>query len=186
MNEKIDRRAKMTKNFLKNSLIELMKKKSIFSVTVKEVCENADVNRSTFYKHYKSVGDLYEEILNDITEDVSYIVKCSEKEGTLYSSRFVESILNYVEKKKDIFLVVLSDKGNTDFGEFVVRNTDKIIAGREYSELSKYCVYFITAGMSSIIWKWLSDENRASAHSLALLISNLLNNGIKRAYLFSR
>ena len=43
------------------ALIALLEKKDLEYITVKEICEEADVNRSTFYLHYETVGDLVDE-----------------------------------------------------------------------------------------------------------------------------
>ena len=62
----LDRRARMTREILKQSLIELMKNKPIHDISIKKICETADINRSTFYHHYDSQFDLFNDILNDI------------------------------------------------------------------------------------------------------------------------
>ena len=43
------------------ALIALMEKKSFESITIKELCEKADVNRSTFYSHYQNLNELLDE-----------------------------------------------------------------------------------------------------------------------------
>ena len=55
--KKKDRRVKYTKKALKNSLIDSLKEKTIEKITVKELCEKADVNRGTFYSHYSDQFD---------------------------------------------------------------------------------------------------------------------------------
>ncbi|WP_306663957.1 TetR/AcrR family transcriptional regulator [Robertmurraya korlensis] len=65
MNSKLDRRKRYTKMVLKESLMNLLKQKPISSITIKEVCELADINRSTFYAHY---SDQYE-LLYSIEEE---------------------------------------------------------------------------------------------------------------------
>ena len=52
-----DRRVKYTKMVLKNSLIKLMQEKPISRITIKAICEDADVNRSTYYSHYQDQFD---------------------------------------------------------------------------------------------------------------------------------
>ena len=51
--ERSDRRVRYTKTVLKQSLLELMKDRPIGKITVTEICRLADVNRNTFYAHYK-------------------------------------------------------------------------------------------------------------------------------------
>ena len=54
----IDRRVKKTKKQLRLALMHLMTQKSAKSISVRELAEQADINRSTFYIHYKDVNDL--------------------------------------------------------------------------------------------------------------------------------
>ena len=49
---KTDARVKYTKMVLKKALLELMQHKPVNKITVKEICERAELNRATFYAHY--------------------------------------------------------------------------------------------------------------------------------------
>ena len=51
------------------ALISLLKKKSFDYITVSEICETAGVNRSTFYLHYETVGDLLDETVRYLLND---------------------------------------------------------------------------------------------------------------------
>lgn len=57
-----DRRVKYTKMILRQSLIEVLKEKPISRLTIKELCERADINRATFYSHYSDQFDLLKQI----------------------------------------------------------------------------------------------------------------------------
>ena len=70
-----DRRIKMTKRILKDALIDLMRTKHINEISIKKICETADVNRSTFYHHYQSPEELYDDIINDISK-LAGVRKC--------------------------------------------------------------------------------------------------------------
>ncbi len=61
-NTKDDRRVKYTKMVLKESFIKLLEKKDISQITIKEICEDADINRATFYAHYNDQFDLMHKI----------------------------------------------------------------------------------------------------------------------------
>ena len=70
MNKRLDRRKQYTRMVLKESLMDLMKEKPISSVTVKELCERADINRSTFYTHYADQFALVEQIEDELIQDL--------------------------------------------------------------------------------------------------------------------
>ena len=64
------RRVRMTKRMLKDALMELMEKQPLAAISVTELCDLADVNRSTFYSYYNDMIELLEEIQQDIVEKI--------------------------------------------------------------------------------------------------------------------
>lgn len=178
------RRVKMTKILLKESLIELMKEKPIHSISIKDICSGADINRSTFYRHYETQYDLYDDIIQDLSDDIGAIFEKIKEDG--YSTgEFLTKILEYIEGKREIFLVVLSDKGNIRVGEAYTRIIEKFIDQENVSELASYVINFIAAGMTSFLWTWLSKEERRSAADVAMLMTTLIRHGLGRAIDFS-
>ena len=57
-----DRRVKRTKTLLQTTLVELMLEKEVSQISVKELTQRADVNRSTFYLHYLDIYDMLEQM----------------------------------------------------------------------------------------------------------------------------
>ena len=64
-----DIRVKRTKKLIKNGLIELSKTKSITKITVKELTDHIEINRGTFYLHYKDIFELIEAIENELYDE---------------------------------------------------------------------------------------------------------------------
>ena len=63
---KKDLRIELTKKMVKNSLLELLERHKSYDISVKELCDNAGINRSTFYRHYDNIADVLDEIYKDI------------------------------------------------------------------------------------------------------------------------
>lgn len=180
-----NRRVKLTKKLLKDALIDIMRQKNIGAVTVKELCEKADMNRSTFYNHYETVNDLYNDVIADVCADLAALKRKAEEKDAVRSHRFVESVLEYFLKNRELFLVLLSDRGQIGIGEAITNMTEAFIDRENASGFSRYCTQFIIAGMSSLVWMWLNDDDALPAHDMALLINMLLNNGMKKAMVWS-
>ena len=66
MNTKNNSRSRKTRERLKEALLRLLARRDILDVTVSRLCQEAGVNRSTFYSHYDSIGDLMEELEQEI------------------------------------------------------------------------------------------------------------------------
>ena len=62
MEKKDNRKVRYTKMVTRDSLMELMKTRSILNIAVKDICDLADISRSTFYDHYKDQFDLLRQI----------------------------------------------------------------------------------------------------------------------------
>ena len=60
--EKTDRRIRRTKKAIKEALIEVLKKKNVENVTIKELADKADITRATFYQYYRDPADTLEQL----------------------------------------------------------------------------------------------------------------------------
>ena len=76
----MDKRIEKTKQAIKSAFMELRAKKSLEKITVKELCELAYINKSTFYSHYEDIYalsdameyDMVLEIISSIPRDLDY------------------------------------------------------------------------------------------------------------------
>lgn len=69
-----DRRVRKTKKAIRDVFCELTKERKLNEITVKELCAKADINKSTFYLHYRDIYDLADSIQNILIEDVCSII----------------------------------------------------------------------------------------------------------------
>ena len=69
MEKKTDRRVLRTRKMLLEGLTDLLKEKDIKDISVKELADYADINRCTFYLHYKDVYDMLEKIEIEFVDD---------------------------------------------------------------------------------------------------------------------
>ena len=74
MPKTMDRRIRKTRAQLRQGLAELLKEKSLKEITVKELVEKVDINRSTFYLHYADIYDMMEKIENELTGDIEDLI----------------------------------------------------------------------------------------------------------------
>ena len=92
MAEKVDRRVRKTKAQLRAGLARLMQKKSIKEITVKELVEEVDINRSTFYLHYTDIYQMLESIESRIWwQTILWILLIIRRARILLLSRYLRS-----------------------------------------------------------------------------------------------
>lgn len=64
------RRTTRTRGYLVDALVDLLGEKSIYKVQVRELCQRAQMNRSTFYKHYENVEAFVEAVVEGFLEEM--------------------------------------------------------------------------------------------------------------------
>lgn len=181
MSNSEDRRVKMTKIILKNALIEIMRTKPIHEISIKKICEVADINRSTFYHHYSTPYELYDDIINDVSDDINAILE-NHRECSTSLTEYLTELLTYADKKRDFFLVILSDKGNIGIGEKLTTIVSKFIGLNNNTELMMYCTQFLSAGLINILWLWLNNENKLPPERIAEVIATIMMQGVKSVF----
>lgn len=182
-----DRRIRKTKDVLKKSLIALMGEKSINSITVKELCEKADINRGTFYLHYKDVFHMLEEIEKELYEEFQDMILSHEiSPDKIETKPILEDIFTFIAQNSDFCMVVLCERGDMVFVKKIV----SIIYEKGYSDWSnifkkndkdlfdKY-YSFILYGAIGLIDYWLKNGLKESPEYMAMLTENIILNGIK-------
>lgn len=86
MNTSDNRRVQYTKRVLKESFLELLLKKPAGQITVTEICQGADVNRTTFYMHYDDVYDLKRKIEDAFFDELVASIDQYFRNGAEYAS----------------------------------------------------------------------------------------------------
>lgn len=159
--------AKMDQAFL-----TLLGKKDFAYITVKEICEAAGVNRSTFYLHYETIGDLLSESVEYMNEHfLAYMKKdqaaftdklrhCSMEELYLVTPEYLTTYLNYIKEYQRLFRTALENP--------VALRLENSYAGLEKHVLRpilerygvpeqdrSYMMTFYIHGLMAIITEWL-------------------------------
>lgn len=160
---KEDRRVRKTKRALRECLAELLTKKSIQKITVKELTDEADIHRSTFYANYTDIYDLYNQIEDAVIKEINNIFI---KNHTADAKIFFEILFNYIYDNRQVCRMFL---GKNVSPTFLSRLTDLLKEAytdcwrNEYgftgtAEEIKYFVHFYLSGSLAVVGKW-ADEN---------------------------
>ncbi len=151
------------------ALLALLEKKDYDYITVKEICEKAGVNRSTFYLHYETIDDL-------LTESLSYLFsKFTDKYGSsmqvnphsgtlddlyLITPGYIMPYLEFLSENRCIFMTAVKKPAlfrvDKYFDDMFVKLFDPILE-RFHVEMAerKYILAFHISGMHAVIMEWL-------------------------------
>ncbi len=178
------------------ALISLLKKKTFEYITVSEICETAGVNRSTFYLHYETIGDLLNEttryLLNDFlsyfstdTQSVSFnLMNCELDELVFISDKYLAPYLTYIKDHKEVFVTALLHNKILGFEDVYKRMFENIfnpILDRfHYSPNDRpYVMMYYLNGINAIVSEWLKNGCDKSIKEIVEIITICIY-GLKR------
>lgn len=95
---KSDARVRYTKMVIKQCFFKLIRQKSISKITVKEICELAQINRSTFYKYYADPYDLLEKLEEEAILSVTQMIDEYPQKGL---RPMLVTVLRAISSNKD-------------------------------------------------------------------------------------
>lgn len=157
------------------AFIECLAKKDFEYITVKEICEKAGVNRSTFYLHYETVADLLAECVEYTNDkcfrrysaeltDINKRLSSGNPEDLIFiSPEYLKPYLEFVKENKRLYRVVLQHQDI-----FRTQNTFRWIFKNVFSPVldrfrfpekeREYVVHFYLGGITSIVMEWLRKD----------------------------
>jgi AcrR family transcriptional regulator len=184
-----DRRVRYTKMVLKESLIGLLKQKTIDKITVTELCETADLNRSTFYAYFSDPFDLLHQIERELLHDLSiYIGDTKFIADQTETAQLIVRIFEYIAANADLCLVLLGENGDITFLKELLTYVQQLSV-REWegvksvdAELVDFLSLFGVNGCIGVVQRWLQTDMRKTPQEMAEIIIKLMYQGLT-AYL---
>lgn len=180
-----------TAKLMNEALLILLETKDIDYISVKEICEKAGVNRSTFYLHYDTIDDLFEEIIENTNiefissfkvKDIKGLIKNGEKEETVFINKedFLLPYLEFVKKNKRVFKMIhkkpILFKSEDIYKKMCEELFFPILSkfGVEKEEQVFRLEYF-TKGVVGIVNKWLELDCEMPISKIAKIIIDSVN-----------
>ncbi len=186
--EKIDRRVRYTKMVIRDSFIQLLKEKPLSKITIKELCDMADINRATFYAHYLDQYDLLRQMEKELIDGIrQHLDDYNLQNATSAPLEMLIKILEFIKENAQLFDLLLNFNGDIEFQGDVIE-----LIGQQYfysihtqndvSENDKeYIFLFLANGSIGIIRKWLADGLVRSTKEIGYLLMRLATTGLPHA-----
>ncbi|TYS17029.1 TetR/AcrR family transcriptional regulator [Rossellomorea vietnamensis] len=184
MSSKMDRRKQYTRMVLKESLMDLLKQKSISSITIKEICEKADINRSTYYAHFASQYELLNAIEEEFIENLVRTLTqytFSKEDDTL---QMTEKFFEFIAENSEVCQTLLGENTDIHFqkkGMMITRQyifNDWITDMKMDEETYEYINLFIVSGSIYVTKNWLESGQNKTPKEMAEILNNFINKGL--------
>ena len=178
-NETLDRRVRKTRQQLQHCLAVLLKEKKIQEITVREITEMADLNRGTFYLHYKDVFDLLEKVELELLDELDGTLQkyqasdLHQKLSLIFTDLFV-----CVQENAEMVQILLGENGDLNFvNQVKERVREKCL--KDWFELFDAFNAFVVSGCLGLVTYWLQNGMKESPKELAQIAEQIMMHGIK-------
>ena len=160
------RRTRYTRRAMQDALIELLRNQPLGSITVKALCERADVNRSTFYAHYASI----EELLHDIEDEtMAWVTTALEQllaqPDSAGIEHVIERICQYIADNRKHLQVLMSPKADIGFQQQLLgliysqRGVgEQLQSSAGYPAEAQMRMRFAVSGSIGLLQYWLATD----------------------------
>ena len=194
-NKAVDRRIVRTQLAIRDALVALIKEKGFDALTVSDLVARADINRGTFYLHYKDKFELLEQTETEILEDIQQIflrvnsLQAGDFNIAEQLQQLVIIMLEYVKEHADLMHAFLGLQGNYSFiarirglmdqnlkiGALMGLKADNFLVPQEY------LIAYIFHAHLGVLQAWLAAGCKETPQEMARIFFQLSFDGPMRA-----
>lgn len=168
---------KKTKRAFADSFVALSKERQLNKITVKEICEKAELSRNAFYFHYKDINDLVDDIENNVIAELESILHDIEKipfPRTIYAT--IDGFIDLFEERKDTVIMLLDKSFSTSFTKRISNmfcefnyKYFKDFHGDGLRVSYEFFYIYLSGGFYDVVRYWLDHQDKMDKASLKAL-----------------
>ncbi|MDR0399647.1 MAG: TetR/AcrR family transcriptional regulator [Treponema sp.] len=181
-----DRRVRRTLDQVRRALISLLMEKDLKDITVRELTELADINRGTFYLHYRDIPEVFSRIEDEVVEDFSQYIETYKSRPALLRMPSLGDLIRYIAMNEEICRALLRSRDSGFIARIIdlSRPRSKEEFRQHYrhwdEELRDYYFDFICWGSIAILRRWLESGMRESAEQITLAMEKMISTCIEK------
>lgn len=181
-----DRRIRRTKKLLKESLATLLLKKKLNDITVKELVDLADLNRGTFYLHYRDIYEMLSQIEAEMLNELEEISSRYSPQALRVSPKpYITEVFQYVADNQTFCKMLLGPYGDIGFVEKLKKMVEEkcfrlLIETCPQQDLQDYEYFaaYTVSGSIGLLQRWMEDGMKVSPEELAEVAEGMIQNGM--------
>ena len=178
MYQKENQRIMISKKMMKDGLLSLLTKKDLNKISVSELCKVSSINRSTFYRHYDTPEDVWEDIVRDYSKELkTFLVKPNTIEDIQLS---IDKLCEFIYQHSDVIRLSFRCHTSTDIAneiiEYIWQPFEEICDLKYLDEDTKHLTStFVGYGMYHLFKQWIIDEVPKTPHEVAKILYEIMD-----------
>lgn len=175
-----NQRITLTKRLLQEALLRLIDKKPLDKITVKELCEESDINRTTFYRHYSIPRDVLIEMEVEFSNQLYASFHSTDIKDI---SNYIEKLLTYLYEHSELLKIFIENNSDDDlmrlindmFENFIKIKSKFTDISKVEDENLKLIATYIVGGGYFMLRRWLMEDIQKTPKEISDLILAFMN-----------
>ena len=182
MENKTDRRILRTRAAIKEAFFSLLETKPIEKITVRELCDRADINRSSFYDHYLDYPDFLDAMEREYAEELlAQFDELFVREG--YPEVTMRKLLHLIRHSREAELLLSNVSSHNALRIFEESLKERAFQDwLKYGEITKaqaeYLFCYIVSGGFAVIQQWYQGGFAESEEEIQKLLTEVITRGL--------
>ena len=183
--KKPDRRVVRTKKAIRNAFARLISRRSLGEITVKELSEEADINRKTFYNYYSDIFQVMDEVENEVVTAFAEALRSVDlSEALMNPNLIVSRLMDIINSDIDFYSHVFSQGVNATLLDKLVQVMKEMIRDevnrmiKVDQELLGFALDFEIGGIISAYQAWFNSGCRMDREIMAKNVSAIIFYGV--------
>ncbi len=181
----MDRRVRKTRMQLRSGLTQLMREKPIKDITVRELAQLVDINRCTFYLHYRDIYDMVEQVEQEVFDEFEQIVRAHPVEELQQEPlALMLDLFEFFAANADLCAAFLGGNGDMAFfNKLIDMIRDRVLEywqreQKKDPEQFDYYFSFLASGFTGVIRAWFERQMKETPAQMAALAEQLVFHGM--------
>lgn len=171
MNINFNQRFFSTEEKIQRALFSLLRIRRYDDISIKELCYEAGINRSSFYSHYQDINDLMIKTEGFLSKNIMEIFSLSKTWG----GDVFERLFEFLYKYRDFYKAYLCENNQTfmersDFTSFMDKISNKVLPEGMRRDNILYHMSFFAGGLKALAKSWLLNDCRETPKQMAEVI----------------
>lgn len=173
MNITYNQRYQSTEEKIQKALFSLLRIRKYNDISIKEICFEAGINRSSFYSHYYDINDLMIKTEQNLSKEILKIFN----PNMVWDEKVFENLFDFLLKNKDFYKSYLETNEQTfmetnDFTNYISL-INKRTKGFDFNENEKiYHMAFFAGGIKAMSKTWLKTGCKETPNEMAKILTN--------------
>jgi len=166
MEQKENQRIMLTKQLLHNALLKMLKTTPLHAISIRELCKEAGINRTTFYNHYGSQYDLLDDISQRFLNSIADRLESADFSDRKSVHQRVAMVLAYLVENRELSILLMNHNLDPGFAERIFSLPkigdllDAALVNCRDERKRTATISFVIYGSYKLLQDWLNQEDR--------------------------